>query len=282
MTSPPSFDVASIGRLALVAGEGAFPLLLARSARDRGVRVFAYGLKGVTSDEIQSLAEKTTWLEFGKLQKLIDRLHEDGITHLTMAGRVRHESIFDLLKFDMRAVKLLGRLVDRRADSLLLAGVAELEGEGVRVIDSTIFLRSMMPPAGRLTSRPPSKEVLADVAFGHGLAKAVAGLDVGQTVVVKDRAIVAVEAMEGTDACIERAGQVAGPGCVVVKVSKPRQDRRFDVPVVGLTTVRKLVAARAAALAFSGGETLFFDREEAVALAEREGIAILGLEAPSA
>ncbi|MBI3737403.1 LpxI family protein, partial [Candidatus Sumerlaeota bacterium] len=165
-----------------------------------------------------------------------------------------------------------------KANSILNVVTAELESENIHVLDSTLFLRSCLPGKELLTKAcPPSEETQADIDFGYELAKQVAGLDIGQTVVVKSQSVVAVEAMEGTDAAIERAADIAGEGIVVVKVSKPQQDRRFDVPVLGLTTIEKLVKVRAAALAFSGGETLFFDEKEAVALAEANKITIIGV-----
>lgn len=277
-TSDDAAEPAHKQKVGLLAGEGAFPLLLARAARDRGVSVYAYGLPGVTPAELEREVDSMRWVNVGQLQKLIDLLHQDGVEQIVMAGRVKHNIVFQLARMDMRAIKLLGKIINKKADTILGTVVREFTSEGIETLDSTIFLRSMMPPAGLLTRGvPPNEEIAKDIEFGHEQAKAIAGLDIGQTVAVKSQSVVAVEAMEGTDETIERAGRVAGEGVVVVKVSKPMQDKRFDVPVLGLTTVQKLVEARAAALAFSGGQTLFFDQEQAVALAEANGIAIIGV-----
>jgi len=273
----PITDLSQIDRLGLIAGEGAFPLLIARAARDFAVPVTAFGLRGVTPPELESEVNNMHWLEMGQFDRLIRLFHEDGISKTIMAGRIKHTSIFQLVKIDRRGLKLMARMLNKKANSVLGVFTSELESENIQVLDSTLFLKNCMPPKGLLTRRRPSKEIERDIQFGFDLAKQIAGLDVGQTVVVKGQTVVAVEAMEGTDATIERAGEIAGKGIVVVKVSKPQQDRRFDVPVLGLTTIKKLARARGAALAFSGDETLFFDQREAIALAEENKITIVGV-----
>lgn len=274
----PSSEFDGIDKLGLIAGEGAFPILIARAAKDRGVEVSGFGLRGVTSADLEKEVARMHWLELGQFEQLIQLFHENGITRTVMAGRIKHNSIFQLFKMDRRAFKLMAKMINKKANTILGVVTAELESENIHVLDSTMFLRSLMPAKGlRTTKCPPNDEINADIEFGYELAKQIAGLDVGQTVVVKSQSVVAVEAMEGTDAAIERAGALAGPGIVVVKVSKPMQDRRFDVPVLGLTTIEKLVKAKGAALAFSGGETLFFDEKESIALAEANGITIIGV-----
>jgi hypothetical protein len=216
------------------------------------------------------------WVEFGQFNRLIEQCHEAGIERAILAGRIRHQTIFQLGKIDWRGMKLLARTATRRADAILGAITEELAREKIEVLDSTMFLRDSMPAAGLLTPEcPPSDEVAEDIEFGRPIASQLAGLDVGQTFVVKHKSVVAAEAMEGTNKTILRAGEIAGEGCVVLKVSKPNQDRRFDVPVVGLTTVEKMIQARCAALTIPGGEVLFFDQDEACALAARHGISIV-------
>lgn len=261
--------------LGLIAGEGQFPFLLAKAARERKISVTAIGINGITSPDLTREVDAMHWVEFGQFNKLIEICHNEGIHQAMMAGRIKHNSIFQLSKIDRRGIKLLAKAASKKADALLGAITDELARENIQILDSTLLMRECMPPAGLLTpTAPPSQAVLDDIHFGRPIATSIAGLDVGQTVIVKQKTVVAVEAMEGTNETITRAGAVAGEGCVVIKVSKPRQDKRFDVPVVGLTTIRKMAQAQCTALAFPGGEALFFEREEACALAAAHGITI--------
>ena len=272
-SAPPSPIHSHIG---LIAGEGDFPKLIARAARAANVHVTIIAITGFASPDLQQEAAETHWVELGQVSKVLYILQERNIRAVTMSGRVPHSSIFQYRHFDARAVKMLARAVNRKADSLLGVVTRELGKEGIEVMDSSLFLKSLMPAEGLLTpQRPLTERELADVQFGMPLAKAIAGLDVGQTIVVKELVVVAVEGLEGTDACITRAGELAGPGCVVIKVSKPQQDLRFDIPIVGRTTLKKMKAAGCSALAFSAGETLLFDREEVLALADEANIAVL-------
>lgn len=266
------------GRLGLIAGQGNFPLLLAEAARRRNVEVVAFAVKKLTSPRIEELAARVHWLALGQLQRAIDLFHEEGLRYAVMAGRVPVTQIFKLHTLDRRALKIITSLKSKQADSILGRVVEEFAAENIEFIDSAHYLSDLLPQRGLLTNhRRPTDQEMADVEFAQGLAKSVAGLDIGQTVVVKSGAVVAVEAMEGTDQTILRAGEVAGPGTVVVKVSKPKQDRRFDVPIVGITTIKHLVRARCAALAMSAGETLFFDQEEAIKMAEENDICLLAI-----
>lgn len=268
----PALELEHIG---LIAGEGKYPFLLARAARDRRISVTAIGVRGITPPELADEVAAMHWVEFGQLGRMIDLCHQSGVDKVIMAGRIQHRSIFQLSRIDRRGLKILASLPSKKADSLLGALTNELAREKIEVLDSTMLLHECMPAAGLQTPGcPPCDSILGDIAFGKPIACQVAGLDIGQTIIVKQGTIVAVEAMEGTDKTILRAGAIAGEGCVVIKVSKPRQDRRFDVPVVGMTTIRKLIEARCAGLAIPGGETLFFDREEACSEAERHGICI--------
>ncbi|MBN1477447.1 UDP-2,3-diacylglucosamine diphosphatase LpxI [Candidatus Sumerlaeota bacterium] len=265
-------------RLGVIAGQGNFPLLIAEGARHRGVEVIGFGVRGITSEKIEEICARVHWMGLGQLQRAIDTFHEENLKYAVMAGRFPPTALFKLHKMDRRALRVLTSLGSKQADSLLGRVVQEFASEGIEYIDSSYYLSDMLPKKGVLTNhREPTDQERADVAFGHRIAKEIAGLDIGQTIVVKSQLIVAVEAMEGTDQTILRAGELAGPGTVIIKVSKPRQDRRFDIPVVGITTVKNLVKAQASLLAMSAGETLFFDQEEAIALAEENNICLMAI-----
>jgi DUF1009 family protein len=264
-------------RLGLIAGEGNFPIMLAQAARSLGVEVYTFGVTGLAPEELRRHSKEMYLLKLTEFSRLVQLCHEHGIGHIIMAGRVPHDVL--LLKqfsFDKRIFKILGSLADRRADSLLKAVVDELEKENIQVLDSTMFLKGCMPEPGILTPRiKPSDEILRDIEFGYPLAKEIGRLDIGQTIAVKNGVVVAVEALEGTDKLIKRCGELGGEGIVFIKIAKPRQDMRFDVPVIGLTTIRNLASARAAALCITAHQSLFFDREEAIELAEQNRICII-------
>lgn len=271
--APPHLDITHLG---LLAGEGQFPLLIARAARDRGISVTAIGVRDITSPELEAEVDVMRWIKFGQFGKVIDLCQAAGVQQAMMVGRIKHQSIFQLRHIDLRTLRMLRRAPSKKADALLATVIDELSRAGIEIIDSTLLLRDCMPGPGVLTTAcPPDDDLLRDIEFGRPLADAVAGLDIGQTIVVKDLSVVAVEAMEGTDATITRAGEVAGPGCVVLKVAKPRQDKRFDVPVMGLTTIRKLIAARCRAIALPPHSVLFFEQAEAIALAEQHALTIV-------
>jgi DUF1009 family protein len=265
-------------RLGLIAGQGNFPLLLAEAARRRGVEVIGFGVKNLTSPKLEEIATRMHWLKLVQLQRLIDLFHEEGLHHAVMAGRVPQSAIFKLHTLDRRALKIITTLRSKQADTILGRLVEEFAAEKIEFIDSSYYLSDLVPKRGLITNhRKPTEQEMADVEFGRTIAKAIAGLDIGQTVIVKSQLVVAVEAMEGTDRAILRAGELAGPGCVIVKVSKPRQDKRFDVPVVGITTIKNMVKAQASLLAMSAGETLFFDQEESIRLAEENNICLIAV-----
>lgn len=276
LTLEETSTLMSLDHIGLIAGEGKFPILLARAARERQIHVTAIGITGITSPALENEVDSMQWVDFGKFNRLIEICHQAGIQKAVMAGRIHHNTIFQISKIDWRGMRMLARAASRKADAILGAVTDELARENIEVIDSTLLLRECLTPTGLLTPAcPPSDETLEDIEFGRPLAHGIAGLDVGQTIVVKHKSVVAVEAMEGTDMTILRAGEVAGEGCVVIKIQKPRQDRRFDVPVVGMTTIRRMIEARCSALAIPGGGALFFDREEACTLAEAHGISIV-------
>ena len=268
----PALNTEHIG---LIAGEGKFPFLLAKAARERRIVVTAIGIEGITSPALANYVDSMHWVQFGKFKQLFELCRRSGFAKAVMAGRIKHKSIFQIAKMDSLGLKMLGRMSTRKADAILTAITDEFAREKIEIIDSTLLIRECLAPSGLLTPRvPPSRELLADLDFGRPLAELIAGADIGQTIVVKQQSVVAVEAMGGTDLTILRAAEDAGAGCLVIKVSKPRQDKRFDVPVIGKTTIRKMIDAKCAGLAIPGGEALFFDREEACEMAQEHGICI--------
>ncbi|MGI8905683.1 MAG: LpxI family protein [Candidatus Sumerlaeaceae bacterium] len=265
-------------RIGIIAGQGDFPLLLAQAARSNGVEVIVFAIKGFANPDIGKHADQVLPVELGQLNRTIQLMHENGIRAISMAGRVPHTSVLQYRHFDARAMKLLAKSLNRKADSLLNAVAAEFSSEGIEVLDSSLFLKSLMPEPGLLTAtRQLTTDEQENVEFGYPIAKVVAGQDIGQTLVVKDRIVVAVEGLEGTDKCIARAGDLAGAGCVVIKVSKPSQDMRFDVPVIGPGTIASMKSAGCTALALSARECLLLHREQILADADAAAIAITAI-----
>jgi UDP-2,3-diacylglucosamine hydrolase len=259
----------------LIAGNGRFPFLVLEGARSQGIEMAVIALKEEASPELERAAKRLHWVSLGELSKAISLMHEEGVKHAVMAGQVKHNKIFSAIRPDWKLAKLLFSLPRKNTDSLIGAVAKVFEEEGIQLVDSTLFLKPLLPEEGVLTQRAPNDHESADIAYGLGVARHIAALDIGQTVVVADRACVAVEAMEGTDETITRAARFAeGKPLVVVKVSKPKQDMRFDVPVVGLPTVEAMIKAGATALAIDAGRTLLFDREALIEAADAAGIAI--------
>jgi len=267
----------------LIAGNGRFPFLVLEGARSQGIEMAVIALKEETSPELEKIAKRLHWVSLGELSKTIELLKQEGVTQAVMAGQVKHNKIFSAIRPDWKLAKLLFSLPRKNTDSLIGAVARVLEEEGIQLVDSTLFLKPLVADAGVLTRRAPNEHEAEDIAYGLGVARQIAGMDVGQTVVIADRACVAVEAMEGTDETIARAGRIAGgKPLVVVKVSKPGQDMRFDVPVVGLPTIEQMRGAGATALAVDAGRTLLFDRKELIAQADAAGIAIEAFPAAAA
>ena len=259
----------------LIAGNGRFPFLVLEGARSQGIDMAVIAIKEEADPDLGKLAQRLHWVSLGELSKTIDLLHQEGVTQAVMAGQVKHNKIFSAIRPDWKLTKVLFALPKKNTDSLIGAVAKVLEDEGIRLVDSTVFLKPLLPDAGVLTRRKPSQEEYADMAYGLSLARNIAAMDIGQTVVVSSQACIAVEAMEGTDEAIARAAQIAvGRPLVVVKVSKPKQDMRFDVPVVGLPTIATMKASGATALAIDAQRTLLFDREALIAAANDAGIAI--------
>lgn len=259
----------------LIAGNGRFPFLVLEGARSQGIDMAVIALKEEASPELESNAKRLHWVSLGELSKAIDLMHKEGVTQAVMAGQVKHNKIFSAIRPDWKLAKLLFSLPGKSTNALI-GGVARvLEEEGIQLVDSTLFLKPLLPEPGVLTRRAPNELESADIAYGRSVARQIAGMDIGQTVVICDQACVAVEAMEGTDETIARAARIAeGKPLVVVKVSKPGQDMRFDVPVVGLPTIEQMKSSRATALAVDAGRTLLFDRQKLIELADAADIAI--------
>jgi UDP-2,3-diacylglucosamine hydrolase len=259
----------------LIAGNGRFPFLVLEGARSQGIEMAVIALKEEAAPELERSAKRLHWVSLGELSKAIDLMHSEGITQAVMAGQVKHNKIFSSIRPDLKLGKLLFSLPRKNTDSLIGAVARVLEGEGIRLVDSTLFLKPLVPEPGILTRRAPDARESADIAYGLGVARQISSMDIGQTVVISDRACVAVEAMEGTDEAIARAARIAGgKPLAVVKLSKPGQDMRFDVPVVGLPTIECMKKANATALGVDAGRTLLFDRAKLIELADAAGIAI--------
>ena len=263
--------------LGLIAGNGRFPFLVARGARREGRRIVAVAIREEAAPDIEGEADETHWVGLGQLGRCIEALRNAGVREAVMAGQVKHRQIFSDVVPDLKLLGVLARLAVKNTDSLI-GGVADaLAREGITLLSSIRFLEDQLATPGAMTRRSPSAAERKDVEYGCAVARALADLDVGQTVVVKDRAAVALEAMEGTDETVRRAGRIAGAGCVVVKVAKPRQDMRFDVPVVGEGTLAAMSEAGARVLAVDAGKTLLIDRTAFVSAADDTGLAVWGL-----
>jgi len=267
------------GAVGIIAGRGALPVLAARALRGRGHRVVAVGFDEETRAAVAPEADDYHALRLGQVGRLVRAFRKAGVSSALLLGKVHKAEALTDFRPDLRALRIWLSLPDRRDDTILHAAVEELAREGIRVEEAGRWLGDLFAPEGRISRRAPDEREAADIAFGMRLAREIGRLDVGQTVVVKQLAPVAVEALEGTDLTIRRGGDVAGPGTVVVKAAKPQQDFRFDVPVVGLETARSVVAARASAIAMEAGRTLFVQREEALALLDRHGVAVWGAPA---
>jgi DUF1009 family protein len=265
--------------LGLIAGNGRFPILVARGARRAGRRVVALAIREEADPAVEAEADETHWIGLGQLGRCIAILRENGVHEAVMAGQVKHRQIFSDVVPDLKLLGVLARLALKNTDSLI-GGIADALGrEGIVLLSSVEFLEEHLATPGAMTRRRPSSSESKDIEYGLTVARALAGLDLGQTAVVKDRAAVAIEAMEGTDEVIARAGRIAGAGCVVVKVAKPKQDLRFDVPVVGQGTLAVMAQSGARTLAIESGRTLVIDRPDFVGEADKAGIAVWGVEA---
>jgi DUF1009 family protein len=271
--------------IGLIAGNGSFPFLVLKAARQLGHEVVLVAIEGEAFPALNQLAAElggtsVHWIQLGKLGTCISILREAHVSRAVMAGQVKHVKLFTDVMPDLTMLNVLGRLATKNTDSLISAIARVLEQHGITLMDSTALLGDLLAREGVITRLRPSEAMQSDFEVGYRVADTVAGLDIGQTVVVKDRAVVAVEAMEGTDAAMQRAGVLAGSGTRVVKVAKPRQDMRFDVPVVGLATIAAMRAAGADGLSIDAGRTLVLDGEAFVHAADAAGIVVVGRSRP--
>jgi DUF1009 family protein len=267
--------------IGLIAGNGTFPFLVLRAARRLGHDVVIVGIKGEASPDLEPLARELgrstlAWIELGQLGKAIKTLKDGGVSQAIMAGQVKHVKLFGGVMPDMTLLAVLAKLRANNTDALIAAVAGVLADHGITLMNSTELLKDLVAGAGVLSQKKPTDSMRTDFEFGYRVADAIAGLDIGQTVVVKDRAVVAVEGMEGTDAAVARAGSLAGAGTRVVKVAKPKQDMRFDVPVVGVATITAMQQAGADAITVDAGRTLVLDGEDFIRAADAAGIVVIG------
>lgn len=269
--------------IGLIAGNGTFPFLVLRAARQIGHEVVVVAIKGEASPDLEPLARELggttfSWIQLGQLGACIKVLKAGGVRQAVMAGQVKHVKLFGGVFPDLTLLSVLSRLKAKNTDALIAAVADVLQDHDITLMNSTALLAELVARPGVLSRAQPTDSMRADFEFGYRVADTAAGVDIGQTIVVKDRAVVAVEAMEGTDATIARAGQLAGPGTRVVKVAKPAQDMRFDVPVVGVATIAAMQQAGADALTIDAGRTLILDGARFIAAADQAGIVVIGRE----
>ncbi|MBW2015557.1 MAG: UDP-2,3-diacylglucosamine diphosphatase LpxI [Deltaproteobacteria bacterium] len=261
--------------IGLIAGGGKFPRMIAEAAKAQGYRVVAVAHLDETDPALEEKVDAISWIQLGQLGRLIKELKKQGVRKVLMAGTITKRRMFSGIRPDLKGLALMSRLAVFHDDGILRAVADELASQGIEVLPSTFCLPDLLAPQGCLTRRKPSRKEKEDVEFGWRIAKELGRLDIGQCVVVKDRTVLALEALEGTNETIRRGGRIAREGAVVVKASKPNQDLRFDVPSVGLETLKTMAEVRASVLAVEAGKTLLFDKQEAVAFAEENGISII-------
>ncbi|MBI5100243.1 MAG: LpxI family protein [Nitrospirae bacterium] len=264
-------------KLGLISGSGELPFAVATEARSKGYHVTVLGLESLASPELSSYADEVHWVNVGNLGRMISLLKGAGIKEAIFAGKVHKSIIYKgAVMPDLPMIRIFLGLKNRSDDAIMLAIVREFEKEGITMRNTTDFTEALMTPEGVLTRRKPSAGDYRDIEFGWKIAKEIGRLDIGQTIVVKKQAVMAVEAIEGTDEAIRRGGQLAGKGAVVIKISKPQQDLRFDVPVVGLETLRSMTSVKAGVLAIEAQKSILLDRRAFIDEAERSGIAVIG------
>ena len=265
--------------IGIIAGKGNLPKIIIKDASARGFKVVTIALENLASSELNKISDEIKWINVGKLGELIDTFKRHKIKQAIMAGKVPKTLLYkSKITPDIRAVKLLFSLKDKSDDSILKAITKELEKEGVHIISTASFSPHLLTPDGVLTKEEPSKDEWKDIQFGWDIAKEIGRLDIGQTVVIKGQAVMAVEAIEGTDEAIIRGGKLSGDGAVVVKVSKPHQDMRLDVPVVGLNTLKSMIEVGARVLAVEAHRSIIINKERLIKEAEEAGISIVGFK----
>ncbi len=265
-------------KIGLIAGNGIFPLEFARAAKRKGLSVVAVAHEGETLPELGQFVDAIFWVRVGQLGKLIKTFKDQGIRDVLMAGGIKKTHLFSGAVPDLRGMALLAKMVHKKDDSLLRAVADELESEGITVRESTLYLDNLLAQAGVLTKRKPGKDERRDMEFGWQMATGIGRLDIGQTIVVKDQAVLAVEAIEGTDEAIRRGGRLCGSGAVIVKICKPQQDLRFDLPAIGTRTIRSMAEVKATCLAIEAGRTIVLEKDTLLREADNAGIAIEAIE----
>lgn len=268
-----------IRRIGLIAGSSDYPILFAQEALKNRVELIIIAFPKITAPKIADLVSEKQihWIKFGQLDELFSILKKEHIKYVVFVGKVPQTVIFKAHTFDSRTIKLLTKLTNKQTDSLLSTIANEFANEGITLLDATMFLKSGLADPGAMTNRLPTVEELTDIEFGFKVAKHIAAMDIGQSVIIKNQAVLAVEAIEGTDAAIDRAAQYGGEGVVIVKVSKPKQDIRFDVPIIGKQTIQKMVEVKAGVLAIESGTTLILDKPTVIELANKYNLCIYGI-----
>ena len=261
--------------IGLIAGGGQFPLMISEAARKRGLRVVAVAHLGETDQSLSDQVDEIVWIKLGQLGHLLKAFRQNGVNKALMAGSINKRRIFDDIRPDLKGLSLISKLAVFHDDDILGALARELEKEGIEIVSSVTHLPELLAPPECLTKRKPGKSEKEDIDFGWEVAKELGRLDIGQCVVVRNKTVLALEAIDGTDETILRGGKIAREKAVVVKVSKPQQDLRFDVPSVGLDTVKVMSQVRASVLAIEAGKTLMFDKPEMISHADKEGISII-------
>lgn len=265
-------------KIGLIAGNKKFPIIFSQAAKKRNYYIVAVAIKGDTSPALKKIVDKIYWIGLNQFRRMFEIFKTEGITRIAMAGQISPHRLFSKEIDNAPELKnLLTSIKDKKAGTIFGAIAEKLKEAGLELLDSTLFLEGFLPTKGTLTEREPGFSEWEDIYFGFDLAKAIAYLDIGQTVAIKNKAVVGVEALEGTDNLIRRAGRICRGGMVVVKVSKPNQDMRFDIPVVGLNTVKNLIKAGARVLAIESGRTIFIDRQPSIKLANKKNIAIVAI-----
>lgn len=264
-------------KLGIIAGDGSFPVILAEAAKNNGYSIIVAAHNGITSPDIEKIADKTFWFNLGQLSKMIDSFKKEGVREAIMAGGISKKFMFKDVRPDLRSISLLFRLKDRKDDTILRAIAGEFEKDGIRIAEATAYITSILAEKGVMTRSKPTDEEHKDIEFGMEMAKEIGRLDIGQCIVVKDRAVLAVEAVEGTDETIRRGGRFANGGAVVIKICKPGQDLRFDLPTIGTNTIETMKEVNASVLAVEAGLTIILEQEKLIRSADEAGIVVVGI-----
>lgn len=266
------------GKIGIIAGGGQFPFLFAESAKRQGKQVMIAAHKNESNPDLEKIADRLIWVKLGQLGKIINFFKQEEVCETVLVGKITKTRIFRDILPDFKGLSLWNKIDIKQDDAILRAVASALEDEGVKVVESTLYLQELLFPKGVLTRKKPSEEQIEDIRFGWQMARAVGKLDIGQCVVVRDRTVLAIEAIEGTDAAIKRGGSLGKEKAVIVKVKKPEQDFRFDLPAIGLTTVKSMKEVHAAVLAVESGQALLFDAQKVIDEADQAGIVIVGIE----